>query len=575
MKKILLYLLVFTLILSTVFACISCSSENVDTDTDDTTAPVEEKNPITVFENNAYNIVIVYPHDAPNLIEDTAFSFSAYLLQSTGGVYPQVVSDREYKDMDTSDMSMILIGKTSISGVESTFENTYYGTAYTRISGNKYQVVINDKEESLLFLNKAKALLGNSTLSSIIFDESWEFSVANNTALNVLPLYNDCFAEETVDCGDGAYMKVIPDTDKDGFEAYIEKATQAGYEIYTRTEIGDNSFATLTTDGYVMNAMYLPVRNEARLIIEPEEITTLPKLESENKYEAICSSSVTQLGLENRVEDCQYGMCYILKLADGRFVVIDGGVNADYILERFLKTIKELAEDPDNITIATWFLTHMHGDHIGLLERILATPEVDLNINQIIYNAPERDFFIETESEYFLTRVNTFIDTINEKGFEVVKAHPGQIFHLANMKFTIYGTAEMFSLEDTSVFNNSCLLIHVATEGQTILFPGDSGERESENMIELYGKHLKADILQLVHHGYSGADTSYYELVDPQILLWPLALYDYEIGPKMVKDRDINEYFFREEGISLKEMYVAGSTNVTLPLPYDKVTPAN
>ena len=45
-------------------------------------------------------------------------------------------------------------------------------------------------------------------------------------------------------------MKVIPDTDKNGFEAYIEKVTKSGYDLYTRNEIGDNSFATLTTDGY-------------------------------------------------------------------------------------------------------------------------------------------------------------------------------------------------------------------------------------------------------------------------------------------------------------------------------------
>ena len=573
MKKIILYLFVFTLALSTVFACISCSSENVDNPTEDTTAPVTEKKQITIFENNAFNTVIVYPHDAPNLIEDTAFGLSYSLLGATGGIFPQVISDKEYEGIDTSDISMILIGKTSIPGTESAFENTCYGTTYTRICGNKYQVVLNDKEESTAFLDKFKELLGNTTLSTLVFDETWEFSVANDTALNALPLYDNCYAEETVDCGDGAYMKVVPSTDKDGFEAYIEKVIKSGYDLYTRNEIGDNSFATLTTDGYVMNAMYLPVRNEVRLIIEPEGITSLPPLEDENNYDVICSSSVTQMGLENG-EDYQNGMCYIFKLDDGRFVVIDGGFKDRYVLDKFLETIHSLAENPGDISIAAWFITHLHDDHWELLEQIAHNPDVNINVERIICNFPDQDFINKTELIYMQSNYYAAMTIFKDNGTKIVKAHPGQVFHIVNMKFTVYGTAEMLSLEKTTNVNDTSLLIHATADGQTFLFPGDSADYETSVMMELYGKHLKADFLQVIHHGYSGGDSGYYEFVDPQIVFWPVGMYDYQYGPKMLKDSEYSEYFFRKD-TSIKEIFLAGDTVVTLPLPYDEVTAAN
>jgi len=580
MKKLHIYCLVL-LLLSTLVFSLSCSQKDLTNDvhSSETTAPATEDNELTIFENNAYNCVIVYPDNATASAENTAFSLSYYFSMVTNGISPKVVSDKEYEGVDTSEMNMILVDKTSVSGTEVAFENADFGTVSAHLIGNKYQIVVNDNKAGVAAILRIRELLGNAPLTEIIINENWEFSSVFNETLSMLDLYKNGTAGDTVDCGDGAYMKVITDTNEEAFEHYLKTSGMNGYSLYTRTEIGENSFATLTSDGYVMTAIFLPIKNEARLIIEPREITELPALESDNVYETVCSSSVTQLGLENG-EEYQNGMCYILKLSDGRFVVIDGGFNQEFVLERFMKTLKDLAEDPDNITIAAWFITHFHSDHWGLLNRVSKNPNIGIEIEQIICNLPDDDFVNRSDDEVPSTselssrrkNFNAAMDIFRDTGSKVIKAHPGQKFHLGNMVFTVYGTCELFSVEEADNLNNSCLLLYVEAEGQTLLFPADSAHIESASMVELYGEYLKADFLQVIHHGYGGGDSSYYEFVDPQIVFWPIGIYDYQVAKENVRDRVINEYFKRENGTSVKEIHIAGDSVITIPLPYSTVT---
>lgn len=107
--------------------------------------------------------------------------------------------------------------------------------------------------------------------------------------------------------------------------------------------------------------------------------------------------------------------------------------------------------------------------------------------------------------------------------------------------------------------------------GKDILHLADSSAANNPGVLApLYNTALKADILQVAHHGYgdTSADTIY-KYVQPEIVFWPVCaqhFYGYEIGYVEngheyggVKNVGFNNILF-EDGI---RHYIHGSTNLT------------
>ena len=580
-NKLRLYLLCLLSIITIILLITSCSTDSTSNPNSETlsTDIIPNETSLTIFESGEYNCVIVIPHKAPTDVENAAYSLSLNMSKVTPGISPLVVSDKEYDGKDTSGDNMILIGKTSIKGTEETFANSKYGAVYTQLIGNKFQVLINDSKSAACFNEKIKKIIGSSAVPSITIDESWNFSETLDEMMSTIEVYDGGYVDSTVDCGDGTFVKVIKNTSPEDYKAYIQKSKVAGGLLYSENTIGNNLFTTMTYDGYNATFVHLGNLKESRLIIEPSDNFCLPELEKENTYTVICDTSVTQIGGEK--DNIQNGMGYIFRLADGRFVIIDGGHEANYIVNKTLDTLRELAEDPNEIVIAAWFITHLHDDHFGMMKRMSKKEDIGIYIERIIYNLPDDKFLnasYEADGKPVTDGIaeirniaNELMNQHKENGTKIYKAHPGQVYHLANMDFTIYSTTELYAPIEGVIFNNTSVVIRATVEGQSLLFPGDSGKIQSKTTINIYGKELKSDFLQLIHHGAGGGDTDYYELVDPQILFWPAGMTSYE----KTYSKDYNEYFFREEGTSLKETHIAGDKVITIPLPYDKVTKAD
>lgn len=73
----------------------------------------------------------------------------------------------------------------------------------------------------------------------------------------------------------------------------------------------------------------------------------------------------------------------------------------------------------------------------------------------------------------------------------------------------------------TNPANNSSMIIKMQVNNKKILFLGDTGTESSEKVIKNQGENLKADIVQVAHHGQKGATEELYKIVKPEICLWP------------------------------------------------------
>lgn len=83
---------------------------------------------------------------------------------------------------------------------------------------------------------------------------------------------------------------------------------------------------------------------------------------------------------------------------------------------------------------------------------------------------------------------------------------------------------------------------------------------ESEILCKRYGDYLKADIVQIAHHGYSGATVELYEYAAGKVALFPTAKEYFEKN----KDRKANKKILE----LCNEVYIAGNGTACFKLPY-------
>ena len=57
--------------------------------------------------------------------------------------------------------------------------------------------------------------------------------------------------------------------------------------------------------------------------------------------------------------------------------------------------------------------------------------------------------------------------------------------------------------------------------GKSILFLGDMSSEGGKRLLQYEKDDLKADIVQMAHHGQAGVDEDVYKAISPSIALWP------------------------------------------------------
>lgn len=409
---------------------------------------------------------------------------------------------------------------------------------------------------------------------TMILPADFAESGRGSVMLSTLPLYETSGREETLwDCGDNCKMYIIRNTSVAEYQNYATTLEGAGYKKYAENEIGDNLYATYTSadDKYVLNAVYTAYEKKTRLIIEPLSGTELPVMET--NYEDTCGAvTVTQVGLEyiyddgKPISDFQIGMLYIIRLRDGRFIVVDGGYDRDQGVDLFIKNIRSLATDPQNITIAAWIFSHHHGDHVGMFRRLAkSSVKSTLNIERFIFNFPCADQYTAMGEGYptaFYTALNAFPNA------KRVKAHPGQKCSFGGAEIEYYSTIELIAPEDCDTGNTVSAVFSLTAEGQKIMFLGDSSSKMTSTLIKCYGTALKSDIVQVAHHGAPGGSVALYKLIDMKVALWPLGVWDYyNFGGQGRKSDDRNQYFYTSD--KMMEIILSGHSVRTITLPYE------
>ncbi len=204
-------------------------------------------------------------------------------------------------------------------------------------------------------------------------------------------------------------------------------------------------------------------------------------------------------------------MGYLLTTENGKTIVIDGGTSDD--TDNLIKHIKEKTGKVD-----AWFITHPHRDHATSLINIIQN--TDIPIDAIYVSLHDADWYKQHEE----ARSNEAISLIEALQNERIKDKVHEVS--LNEKIQIDNVkAEILGIKNpeitTRAINNSSMVIKMKTETKSVLFLGDTGAESGEKLLKTQKEKLKADIVQVAHHGQNGVTKEVYEAIDPQICLWP------------------------------------------------------
>ncbi len=204
-------------------------------------------------------------------------------------------------------------------------------------------------------------------------------------------------------------------------------------------------------------------------------------------------------------------MGYIIKTDNNKIIVIDGGLKED--APNLLSKIEQ-----EGGQVEAWFLTHPHMDHIEAFQEIVKTS--DIKINNIYTTLNELSWYEEYEKDR-IPEIKEFFETLETDKIKnnIHEVSLNEEIKIDNIKCEILGIKNPEITNNP--INNSSMVIKMKVHNKSIIFLADTGVESGQKLLKNQKEKLKADILQMAHHGQGGAEKEVYEQINPKICLWP------------------------------------------------------
>ena len=236
-------------------------------------------------------------------------------------------------------------------------------------------------------------------------------------------------------------------------------------------------------------------------------------------------------------ETSPFMMSFVIVTDKGNCIVVDGGREADMpLLKKYVNGRK----------IKAWILTHAHDDHIdGFVSEMQKNGGADFDIEKIYYNFPDYDALINKtdvpDVEYFRQELNEMMPAFNRvKERFIGKAQTPQ----QGEKIQIDGLEIefLYTLHDglySNLMNDASLVFKITGGKKSVLFLGDLGPEGGDVLYREACHKLKADIVQMAHHGHMNVGKEVYAAINPTACVWcaPIWLYEEEERPKWMDEK--------------------------------------
>ena len=436
----------------------------------------------------------------------------------------------------------ILVGNVDCDETRLFLKNLAYDEYGFGVVGNKIVVAGWNYVTTKLAVNQFSTYLKNNRVDA----DSGKYSLSVPYSLSEqkftykshkweldFPAYEGGIIKGSCPSADG-FLVQITDTTADQYSAYCSKLTSSGYTLKTSNEIGGNKYALYTGAKNNVYVYYIDNTKSVRIVTSGSDVK-FPQYftpESVPSYQKVATTTVTQMELDYKASS--FGMCYIILLEDGTFIVFDGGYKGNDPAKLY-QTLNSLNPRTDGkIVISAWFLTHEHRDHFNVFRDFCKT--YGQNGNKVQVKAAYVNFNddcmwgnISNSANHFLSDETTYKSMSTAVGgMEIITVRTGMEFYICNAKVEILYTEEDFYPNQLNDFNDTSTVSRITLAGQTFLFLGDAHWVAQQTMIDMYGAELKSDIVQVSHHGWDGSLLDFYKLVKPIAAFWPSSSGEYK-----------------------------------------------
>lgn len=207
-------------------------------------------------------------------------------------------------------------------------------------------------------------------------------------------------------------------------------------------------------------------------------------------------------------------MSFVIQTKTGDVIVVDGGLKED--ADHLVETIQAKGG-----RVSAWLITHPHSDHVGALTEILNRNPIPVEIDNIYYSFLNRDIYERGENMGRMSDYDNLIAAFSKVSPEKLHTplNKGQKIQVGDAVINVLNLP-FISLYNT--FNNSSIAYRIDVGGKRIMFLGDMGWDAGQNLLsKCDSSELKADVVQMAHHGQDGVEEGVYRVIRPSICLWP------------------------------------------------------
>ena len=468
-------------------------------------------------ENDRLDLDVVYAKDLRDAI------------QKKTGIKIGLSTDWAKSGADTSGEIGILVGNTSRPETAQFLKTLDYNQYGFGVVGNKIVVTGWNETTTEIAVDNFVAFFKENVIKND--DGTYSFSMLASDKVVYdydswyvdYPKFDAGVMMGTQDAGYGNLQAYFEECTLDDYNNYCAKLEAEGFKLYMENTIVDNVHKCYTSKDGMLYVYYVPVETSVRIVSCPEGKYNLPQYltpESVPAYEKIAEPSITQMSLSYSAGN--FGLCHIITLEDGSFIVYDGGGNSNNDYVTLYKTLAALNKRTDGkIVIAAWILTHEHWDHYTNFSTFCKNYSHTIVLEGMYCNTPSGSFAYNGYNPNYYMNSDFVSLSSTLGGVPKYIVHTGMKFYIRNACVEIIYTQDDLYPTKLYYFNDSTMVSRITIAGQTITYLGDVRYEGSDVMSDRYKEALDCDIVQVSHHGYDGGTKELYRYLNPESCLWP------------------------------------------------------